>query len=354
MPPNDVLGLNNSSSLPDVTGSSYEDDATADRAAAAQAKHENASLGFLAAGLAMLGHRRGESAGEAIGRGGLVGLNAYEQGENRYTQGALAQHKERDLNRYRDAELGISRQKLTNDTNRTNIYQEGMREHEKHDAAQEKTAEEGKDIEYGKLQEDQKKTGIAAQNEGINAYKATLDAKRVDIEGTRLQQDFAPIGTDVVKQFRGSNVEKVIPLLPPDVVAHMPKKDALAYARSVTTSYAQKSKDPSLNINYQALKDGVHRIVTDPKTGATVSDTFIGQKLTTGKGGTDTLAAEANAIASGADPSTAGAPGTTAAPEAAPAAAPLPSGAPPKNLWGHTVKIGGRTIKIDENGKVVE
>jgi hypothetical protein len=204
------------------------------------------------------------------------------------------------------------------------------RERERHDTLVDKTTTQLRDIEQ--------------QNANSNAYRARIEDARTGVENAKDAAEIAPVGRDIVANFRGSNVEKLIPLLPADVVAAMPKKDADAYARDVTTSYSRLAKDPRAPApRYMAMGDGkIHKVWTD-KDGKDHDDIIGPAVVKPGKDNSDLINAAAPGLAS---------PAATPAPSNMPPSPAAPLGTAPKNLWGKTVKVGDKTYKIDDAGNV--
>lgn len=314
-----MIGANNGAGVPDPSTASYEDQTVADRQAAAKAHQNNISLGLLAAGLSALAqrHRRLEgpgNIGNIIGQSGLVGLQAYGQAEDAEAKREAELQKQRELEAYRADEIATRRQAIQAQQHRTDVLggiaQTNAQERVRRDQAFEGLTQQQRDI--------------AAQQANTSAYRANLDAQRVAIdnarvgvEGARARAEIAPIGSDILSRYRGTEVERRVALPPPDVVAAMPRKDADALLKEVVTAYSKG--DPNKKINFVPMGDGsIHKIVTDVTTGNS-TDTIIGKAVPKGASSKDTLAAEVNKLnAAEGSPAATPVPTPTATPTATP------------------------------------
>jgi len=215
------------------------------------------------------------------------------------------------LNAYRQQEIVVRQKGIGEIARGHDIQQAGEEERAKHDRVTEAALNTQRDIQQ--------------QNADTQSYRASLDATRTGIAGSKLEKEYAPIGRDVIASFRGTNVEKLIPLLPPDVVAAMPRKDADAYAKDVTSSYSRLAKSPAAKPpRYIPMGDGkIHKLVDMPD--GSTKDTIIGPAVLKGASRAASVAAEIKA--GDATPGAATGPDTGAASAAAatPAAVPSPT-----------------------------
>jgi hypothetical protein len=345
----DILGLNQSGGMvPSVSGDSYESMTQDDREQLRQAHSRNVALGLLAAGLATMSARPRDFRSrvtplEALGQGGLAGIETYGAGEASAQKAILAR---------RQAEL--ERQKLAATIGQTEelrqIQAQTAKERERHDTALEKLTQQQRDIQSASQRSMEQFRGAEEKHWGVEEGIQRETAGSLAALRAGEAQQYQPGGRDTLSAFR--KAKGLPPGTPsPDEIKAMPLKDALAMQREVYRAMATATAKK--NVRFQQLKDGWHKIVTDPTTGDTISDSYVGQAAPKGGAGlSPDAAAEIGAATGGTTPPSS----TTPTPAATPTA---PMGPPPGKIVGKTTKpdntyyMGGKKY-IAYKGQVYE